>query len=260
MAITNPDALLGSVVLDADGSKLGKVEDVYFDNETDKPEWAAVKSGMFGGHVSLLPLVNVSQDAGGLRAPYTKDQVKDAPHHDPGEELTVDDEAELFRHYGIAYSGETVTAQPEAAQTEPPAAPAPPVSGDDAMTRSEEQVHVGTRSREVGKARLRKYVVTEKVTQTVPVSHEEIRVAREVITDANRDQAMDGAEISEAEFEVTLHAETPVVEKEVVAVERVRLATETVTGEETVSTEVRKEQVVEETVPAAETVPVERKA
>ena len=94
---------------------------------------------------------------------------------------------------------------------------------DDAMTRSEERLNVGTRSEEVGRARLRKYVVTENVTETVPVSREEVRVEREPITDANLGNAMSGPAISEEEHEVTLHAERAVVEKEAVPVERVRL-------------------------------------
>jgi uncharacterized protein (TIGR02271 family) len=111
------------------------------------------------------------------------------------------------------------------------------------MTRSEERLSVGTRAEEVGRARLRKYVVTENVTETVPVTHEEVRVEREPITDANIGAAMDGPAISEEEHEVTLHAERPVVEKEAVPVERVRLGTETVTDQETVSADMRKEQI-----------------
>jgi uncharacterized protein (TIGR02271 family) len=118
---------------------------------------------------------------------------------------------------------------------------------DEAMTRSEERMRVGTASEETGRARLRKYVVTETVQQSVPVSHEEVRLEREPITEANIGQAMDGPEISEEEHEVTLHAERPVVAKEAVPVERVRLAKEQVTGEETVSGEVRKEQIETDT-------------
>ncbi len=114
---------------------------------------------------------------------------------------------------------------------------------DDAMTLSEERVNVGTERVEAGRARLRKYVVTENVSQTVPVSHEEVRLEREPITDANMGSAMDGPAISEEEHEVTLHAERPVVEKEAVPVERVRLGTETVTEQQQVSETVRKEQV-----------------
>ena len=93
--------------------------------------------------------------------------------------------------------------------------------------------------------RLRKYVVTENVTQTVPVSHEEVRLEREPITDANRDASMSGPGITEEEQEVTLHAERPVVEKETVPVERVHLGTETVTEERQVNEQVRKEQIDE---------------
>ncbi|WP_375423907.1 DUF2382 domain-containing protein [uncultured Friedmanniella sp.] len=114
---------------------------------------------------------------------------------------------------------------------------------DDAMTRSEEQVTVGTTAKETGRARLRKYVVTENVTQTVPVSHEEVRIEREPITDDNVGEATAGPSISEEEHEVVLHAEQPVVSKETVAVERVRLDKETVTDEQTVSEEVRKEKI-----------------
>ena len=114
---------------------------------------------------------------------------------------------------------------------------------DEAMTRSEERLDVGTTTRETGKARLRKYVVTEEQTVTVPVTHEEVRVEREPITDANVGDATAGAEISEEEHEVTLHEEQVVVNKEAVPVERVKLGTETVTEEQQVTEEVRKEQI-----------------
>ncbi len=113
------------------------------------------------------------------------------------------------------------------------------------MTRSEERLRVGTEGVEAGRARLRNCVGIENVTQTVPVSHEEVRVEREPVTDANRDTALSREPISEAEHEVTLRAEPPVVEKESVPVERVRLGTEEVTGEQEVSETVRKEQIEE---------------
>jgi uncharacterized protein (TIGR02271 family) len=114
---------------------------------------------------------------------------------------------------------------------------------DRAMTRSEEQLRVGTETQEAGRARLRKYVVTEQQNVSVPVSREEVRLEREPITDANRGDAYDGPAISEEEHEVTLHAERPVVDTEAVAVERVRLGKETVTDQETVRGEVRKEEI-----------------
>ena len=117
------------------------------------------------------------------------------------------------------------------------------IATDDALTLSEERVAVGTQTREAGRAKLRKYVVTENVTQTVPVQREEVRIEHEPITDANRGDAMSGPGISEDEHEVVLHEERPVVEKETVPVERVRLGTETVTDEVTVDEEVRKEHI-----------------
>ena len=114
---------------------------------------------------------------------------------------------------------------------------------DEAMTRSEERLNVSTRSEQTGKARLRKYVVTEQQNVTVPVSREEVHIEREPITDANVDAAMDGPAISDEEHEVPLYAERPVVETETVPVERVRLGKQTVTEQQTAGGEVRKEQI-----------------
>src|SRR5215207_5424673 len=69
------------------------------------------------------------------------------------------------------------------------------------MTRCEEELRVGTTTRQSGTARLRKYVVTKHETRTVPVQREEVRVEREPITDANAGEAMDGPALSEEEHE-----------------------------------------------------------
>jgi uncharacterized protein (TIGR02271 family) len=111
------------------------------------------------------------------------------------------------------------------------------------MTRSEEEIKVGTAQRERGRARLRKYVVTEQVQQTVPVRREEVRVEREPISEGNVDQALAGPDISEEEHEVVLHEEEVVVEKRTVPKERVRMEKDTVTGEAQISEQVRKEQI-----------------
>ncbi len=261
--LSDPAQLDGVTVHDSDGGKIGKVSDVYLDQDTSRPEWAAVKTGMFGGHVSLVLLANASFDGEALKVPYSKDQVKNAPHQDPAQELSPAQEAEIFEHYGVPYGGETVTAQTggqgkqtsgkqEAGQQEAGqrGGPGQDTSGpntDKAMTRSEERLHVGTEQTHGGTARLRKYVVSEDVTKTVPVRHEEVRIEREPITDANRGEAMSGGELTEEEHEVNLRAEKPVVNKETVPVERVRLGTETVTEEQTVNETVRKEQIEEST-------------
>ncbi|MBP0457503.1 PRC and DUF2382 domain-containing protein [Streptomyces montanisoli] len=118
---------------------------------------------------------------------------------------------------------------------------------DIAMTRSEEHMTVGTERHEAARARLHKYVVTEEEQQTIPVRHEEVRVIREPITAENRDAAMRGADISEADHEVTLHEERPVVEMHTEPVERVRLTTEEKVEQQTVTGTVRKERIEAET-------------
>jgi uncharacterized protein (TIGR02271 family) len=114
---------------------------------------------------------------------------------------------------------------------------------DDAMTRSEQRLNVGTQNVQTGRARLRKYVVTDQQTVTVPVTHEEVRIEREPITDANRGAALDGPELSEEEHEVVLNEERPVVQKETVPVERVRLGKETVTEQQQVTEDVSHEEI-----------------
>jgi uncharacterized protein (TIGR02271 family) len=238
-------AWMGHEVVDQAGDKVGKVSSVFLDDETGQPEWLAISTGLFAKRSSFVPLEGATAEGDKLVVGWDKATVKDAPQVDDDGDghLTPAEEQELYRYYGREQTTEAYLA-PETTT----AAPASVTAGDDAMTRSEEQVHVGTRRQEAGRARLRKYVVTETVSQTVPVSHEEVRVEREPITDANRDAALSGADIEEAEVEVTLHAETPVVEKEVVPVERVRLAKETVTDEQTISTDVRQERIEEETI------------
>jgi uncharacterized protein (TIGR02271 family) len=257
-----------------DGEKLGTIADLYLDRDTGEPEWATIKTGLFGTKVSFAPLAEAAHTAEGVRLPYTKDQIKDAPSAEADGELSQEEEAALYRHYGLSYSeiasdsglatgepAETTGAGGPDGRTTGTAASAGTTGGspttgrgpvgedvsgpttDEAMTRSEEELRVGTARRETGTARLRKYVVTENVTQTVPVEREEVRIEREPITDANVDQAQDGPAISEEEHEVVLHEEQPVVEKRAVPKERVRLDSETVTDEQTITEEVRKEQI-----------------
>jgi uncharacterized protein (TIGR02271 family) len=255
--MTNPsDAqqYIGRTVLDLDGNKIGKIGQVYLSDSTGQPEWVTVSTGMFGNKESFAPLYNARPGDGELRLAVSKDLVKDAPNVDDDGQLDESEITALYQHYAgyLDPAAETDAGEDSYADGSTGNATAGvqghDTSGpttDDAMTRSEERLHVGTESAEVGRARLRKYVVTENVTQTVPVSHEEVRMEREPITDANRDAALSGADISEEEHEVTLRAERPVVAKEAVPVERVRLGTETVTEEQQVNEQVRKEQIEE---------------
>ena len=251
MIIENPQELYGMEVHAADGEKIGKIDDILLDEATQRVDWGVVKMGVLGRKETLVPLSAAERSGETITVPYEKDFVSSAPQfHTDG--LTTDEEESLFSYYGIPYGGPTATATAPAGEAsafapadQPPAARAtgPATSNDDAMTRSEERARVGVERHEAGRARLRKYVVTENVTQSVPVSHEEVRVEREPITDENRDAALSGEGITEAEHEVVLHEERPVVEKETVPVERVRLATEEVSEQRDVETSVRKEQI-----------------
>jgi uncharacterized protein (TIGR02271 family) len=264
--------VIGKDVYDQSGDKIGSASEVYLDDQSGQPEWVTVRTGLFGTKESFVPIRDADLTNDGVRVSVSKDQVKDAPKIDTDGHLSPQEEQELYRYYGLGSgtsgtqtsgmdttrtSGMDTSRTTGMADTGMSDARGAGMSGergtvghdtsgpttDDAMTRSEERLDVGTRSEEVGRARLRKYVVSENVTETVPVSHEEVRVEREPITDANVGNAMDGPAISEEEHEVTLRAERPVVEKEAVPVERVRLDKQTVAGQEQVSADVRKEQI-----------------
>jgi uncharacterized protein (TIGR02271 family) len=247
----------GRELYDRDGEKIGKIDEVYLDTTSNQPEWALVNTGLFGLKSTFVPLRDAEATGDEVRVAHTKSHVKDAPGIDPDGQLSESEEAELYRHYDLdrpaADAGDSGLADGRTTRDVE-------LLGDDddevrgesdesraasgeAMTRSEEELSVGTSERETGRARLRKYVETEDVRETVPVRREEARVEREPITDANRDQALAGENIGEAEHEVVLHEEEPVIEKRTVPKERVRLDTDTVTEEREVSDQVRRERI-----------------
>jgi uncharacterized protein (TIGR02271 family) len=253
--------VIGATAYDRSGDKVGKVGQVYFDDETNQPKWITVQTGLFGSNESFVPLEGATVESDRVTVAYEKAAIKDAPNIPDDAHLSPAEEVELYRYYGVttragdAAQGrharqESATAS-DATGTGVAGADAVGTRGrdtsgpttDNAMTRSEERLDVGTETREAGRARLRKHVVTEQQQVTVPVSREEVTIEREPITDANRGAALDGPAISEEEHEITLREERPVVETEAVPVERVRLGTETVTEQETVSGEVRREEI-----------------
>ncbi|BCW60806.1 PRC and DUF2382 domain-containing protein [Arthrobacter sp. StoSoilB20] len=279
LARENIDRLMGlnGNVRTTEGDKVGSIGTFYTDDDTGEPTWVTVKTGLFGSSESFIPLQDAAVEGDDVVVPFSKDHIKDAPrvaedgHLDPGEENR------LYQHYGLEgrhdYSGHgddlrtgtTTDRDPNFAGTVGTrdqmgtqdtlgTRDAMDTGGtyrgeggrnddDDAMTRSEERLNVGTEKQAAGRARLRKYITTENVTTTVPVQREEVRVEREPITDANAGDAMSGPDLTESEHEVTLHEERPVVDKETVPVERVRLEKDTVTDDVRVDEEVRKERI-----------------
>jgi uncharacterized protein (TIGR02271 family) len=259
------DRVIGRDVYDESGSKVGSASEVYLDDQTGQPEWVTVKTGLFGTKESFVPIRDADLTDDGVRVHYSKDMIKGAPQIDTDGHLSPQEEEELYRYYGMGgtTTGTETMQTTQTTQTTGMAGRADrdgdgvyddvegrtvghDTSGpttDNAMTRSEERLNVGTRREQVGRVRLRKYIVTEQQQITVPVSHEEVRLERVPVTDGDFDQAVGGSDISDAEQEIVLHAERPVVRTETVPVERVRLHKETVTDQETVAGEVRKEQI-----------------
>ncbi|WP_298753118.1 PRC and DUF2382 domain-containing protein [uncultured Serinicoccus sp.] len=254
------------VVVDQDGDKIGKVGQVYLDDSTGEPAWVTVKTGLFGTSESFVPLQGATVQGQEVRVPYTKDQVKDAPRVEEDGHISVEEERELFRYYGgrdgqqNANNGAPATREQEGTRTgtgtgtgttdradtgtgmQRTEGHTGDHDSDASMVRSEEQLHVGTEKVATGTARLRKYVVTEHVTKTVPVQREEVRIERESLDEQDRDR-LTGSDLGEDEQEVTLTEDQVVVDKETVPVEKVRLDTDTVTEEQQVTDEVRKEQI-----------------
>jgi uncharacterized protein (TIGR02271 family) len=251
-------------VLDPEGDKIGTVGEVWLEEGSHEPTWVSVHTGLFGMKESFVPLQGAEARTDALHVTVRKDQVKDAPKVDADGHLSSAEERELYEHYGLNnMTRDGRNGRAGQAPTPRNGGPANQNSGqarnggqvrnggqarqnaradanDMEMTRSEERMRVGTQTEESGHVRLRKYVVTENQQVTVPVRHEEVRLEREPIPEGS---TRGDATISEEERDITLHAEKPVVQKETVAVEKVRLGKETVTEEQTVQGQVRKEQI-----------------
>lgn len=263
--------IVGHPAYDSSHQKIGDVGQVYLDTDSGQPEWMSVRTGMFGTKETFVPLGPAELRGDEVLVPFGADKVRHAPRVTiEGGHLPASEEARLYEYYGLQYRpyGQREQAG-EAAATAPPereetmaatateyqetsgfqetsglAAEAPSREAaldQEAMTRSEERLLVGTEWRESGRAKLHKYVVTEEQQQTIPVREERIRVVHEPVSEDERERTF--SEIGESEQEVVLHSERPVVETETVPVERVRLDKEVVTHDETVGRQVRKERI-----------------
>jgi sporulation protein YlmC with PRC-barrel domain len=135
-------------LVDRNGNEIGSIGDIHIDEQTGRPEWLAVKTGLFGARVRFVPTAEARTEGDQVRVPYEKSHVKDSPNLEADGALSQEEERRLYEHYGLAYH-ETAGCDVSGRET------------DDAMTRSEEEVHVGIERSETGRARLRKYVVTE---------------------------------------------------------------------------------------------------
>ena len=234
----------GSTLYDNDGDKVGKVGQLYLDDQTGEPTWVTVSTGFFGSSETFVPVEGARLDGDDLRVAYDKDKIKGAPRIDADQHLSETEEAELYRYYGLQYGGtgyETGVADHTTTGTTGTTGTTNTTTTDDAsVTLSEERMTVDTEAREAGRARLRKYTTTETETVSVPVTKEKLVVERNPVEGGRTTGPItDNDEVEE----VTLREERAVVDKETVAVEEVRVGKEQVTEHEQVSAEVRKEHV-----------------
>lgn len=261
----NLDQVLNGTVVDNSGDKIGKVGDIYFDDVTNKPSWVTVNTGFFGTSSTFIPLDNASMEGDTIRVPFSKDKVKDAPRVDADRHLDVDEERELYAYYGADYNaGRTVAGDPDNGADHGADAPAgyatdaktavatdpdhgadhgADAAADGGVVRHEERLNVGTERREAGRVRLRKHVVTEQQTVTVPVTREEVRIEREAISGEARPGGLENTARDGEAVEVVLHDEDVVVNKETVPVERVSLGKEAVTEQRKVTENVAHEEI-----------------
>ena len=221
------DRIEGATAYDNSGEKIGRVGQLYTDDETGEASWVTVSTGLFGLSESFAPLQGAQFDGKDIRLNYDKDTVKDAPRIDKDQHLDPDEQRELYRHYGFGKEHSRRGA-------------ADAGNKEHAMTLSEERLKAGKERVEVGRARLRKYTTTHTEKVEVPVTKEKLVVERTPASgNATKAPIRDSGEKVE---EITLREERPVVEKETVPVEDVRVGKERVTDTAQVSAKLRKER------------------
>ncbi|MBA2475833.1 MAG: PRC and DUF2382 domain-containing protein [Actinobacteria bacterium] len=238
MTLDQLDQMRGSAVYSSDGDKIGSIEEIFYDEQTNRPEWIGIGTGFFSTKRVLVPVEGASFEDDRVNVPYGKDQVKDSPDVD-SDEISQSLEADLYAYYGLGYSEQrSDSGLPEGSAGMTRDVERKRDTGDMDLTRSEEELRVGKREVEAGRVRLRKWVETEPVQADVELRHETVHVERQSI-----DEVVSGADIGEQEIEVPLHEEQAVVQKRVVAKERIALDKDVETEQETITDEVRKERV-----------------
>jgi hypothetical protein len=94
----------GRDVIDRNGHAVGVITDLYVDEASGLPEWAGVRTGMFSHRVTFVPLSEATAHGLRVQVAFDQRQIHEAPNFDPGGHLTAEDEARLFRHYGLEHS------------------------------------------------------------------------------------------------------------------------------------------------------------
>lgn len=239
----------GREVHGPDGDKIGKAGRVYVDDQTGNPKWVSVETGLLGTRASFIPLEGAAFDGERLTVPYDKSRVKGAPDLGDGDHLSPEDEVTLNQYYSGAGSEASDDGLRDDDDSDDRTGRAghgvadAPGPDDDAMTVSEEQLAVSTRSVPTERVRLRKHVVTEEVTLTVTLRKERLTIEREPLAESEVGNHVGSSDFGDKDQEIVLYEEVPVVQKVLRPIERIRLATEVTTEQQTVSGDVRKERV-----------------
>ncbi len=208
----------------AGGEQLGVVDAIYYDDYTGRPAWL----GFGGPHGRrLVPIESIRAEGDGVRSTYDADWIVSSPPIDD-REISEETERALYDYYGVDYSEMPTQV----------VAPAVEVEEGATVTRSEEELVVDKQPVERGRLRLRKWVESEPVAVDIPLQRETARIVREPVN-----EYVGLHEFEEQEIEIALHAEQPVVRKEVVAKERIAVEKDVEMRVETIQEQVRKERV-----------------
>jgi uncharacterized protein (TIGR02271 family) len=243
-----PEQLFGYDVLDSSSKKIGTVDNVWVDEATRQLEFLGVQTGWLGlGRNHMVPAANAQVDGGKrtIQAAYGQEQIKGAPSYGSQAELTADDENKVYSYYGLQRStAPSPTGLPGGTGTATASADtgqAGGVSGqqDVRVPLTEEQLTVGKRRVEAGRARLRKVVRTEQASEPIELRREELHVERVPASSTE----VPGDAFQEREIDVTAMREEPVVSKQPQVTGEVRVGKTAETEKRTVGDEVRKEEV-----------------
>src|ERR671912_2422910 len=232
------DQYAGYEVYDRNGEKIGKVDDLFVD-ENDRAEYLGVKMGFLGLEgTSLIPweLTRVDEQGRRIEVSVDKAQVKEGPSFNDDEDITPEYENEVRSYYGVGGSSQ------ESAELADRGAYGDYYGDEDELRvqRTEEELRVGTREREAGALKVRKRVRTDREQISVPTRHEEVSVER-VPVEEGREASE--AEIGEDEVVMPVTEEEVVTEKRPVVKEELRIRKDVVEDEEVVEEDVRREEV-----------------
>lgn len=261
------DRYAGYTVYDQDYEKIGKVDDLFVD-ENDSPEYLGVKMGLLGTRSTLIPfrMARVNDERQIIEVAAEKETVKNGPTFDDDKEITPDFENEVYSYFGLDHTdgidgrgaygdyyseeggatgmamGDTETGEfrEHDLESEGLNQPGSDLEDEDELRvqRTEEELAAGTREREAGSMRVRKRVRTDREHIEVPTRHEEVCVERVPVEGEASE-----AEIGDDEVRVPVTEEEVVVEKRPVAKEEVRVRKDVVEDTETVEEDVRREEI-----------------